>query len=47
MLLTHIVFYFLQILQARELIDPSHVADTYWQLAAQHRSAWTFECTEL
>ena len=26
------------------LLAPSSVADTYWHLAHQHRSAWTFEC---
>ena len=26
------------------LIVPSSVADTYFHLASQHRSAWTFEC---
>ncbi len=26
------------------LILPSAVADTYFHLANQHRSAWTFEC---
>lgn len=25
------------------LILPKHVAETYWQLAHQHRSTWTFE----
>lgn len=25
------------------ILDPKHAAETYWQLAHQHRSAWTFE----
>ena len=25
------------------MIQPAHVADTYWHLAAQHRSAWSNE----
>jgi len=25
------------------ILDPEAIADTYWQLHCQHRSAWTFE----
>ncbi|MEL6793032.1 MAG: short-chain dehydrogenase, partial [Pseudomonadota bacterium] len=25
------------------LLDPEHVAETYWHLARQHRSVWTHE----
>jgi NAD(P)-dependent dehydrogenase (short-subunit alcohol dehydrogenase family) len=25
------------------LLDPVEIAETYWQLHVQHRSAWTFE----
>lgn len=25
------------------VVDPEHIAETYWQLHQQHRSAWTFE----
>ena len=25
------------------VVDPAHIAETYWQIHNQHRSAWTFE----
>lgn len=25
------------------VVDPAHIAETYWQIHRQHRSAWTFE----
>lgn len=25
------------------IVDPAHIAETYWQIHMQHRSAWTFE----
>ena len=25
------------------IVDPRHIAETYWQIHSQHRSAWTFE----
>jgi len=25
------------------VVDPAHIAETYWQIHTQHRSAWTFE----
>lgn len=25
------------------VVDPAHIAETYWQVHNQHRSAWTFE----
>jgi NAD(P)-dependent dehydrogenase (short-subunit alcohol dehydrogenase family) len=25
------------------VVDPAHIAETYWQIHKQHRSAWTFE----
>ncbi len=28
------------------IVDPAHIAETYWQIHCQHPSAWTFE-TEL
>ncbi len=29
--------------EAEPLLDPDHIADAYWQLANQQRSAWTLE----
>ena len=25
------------------VVDPAQIAETYWQIHNQHRSAWTFE----
>eukprot|EP00591_Stephanopyxis_turris_P001243 CAMPEP_0195524244 /NCGR_PEP_ID=MMETSP0794_2-20130614/23965_1 /TAXON_ID=515487 /ORGANISM="Stephanopyxis turris, Strain CCMP 815" /LENGTH=285 /DNA_ID=CAMNT_0040654421 /DNA_START=113 /DNA_END=967 /DNA_ORIENTATION=+ len=34
---------FQQLRKEKELIKPESLADTYWHLAHQHSSAWTFE----
>jgi len=25
------------------LLEPDHIAETYWQLHTQHRSSWAFD----